>query len=262
MGKVCAYCGNTGKFTREHVWPNCFLERLECTHAHFSPKSGKVHGGDYVVCDVCTTCNSDKLSELDDYFCYLYDKYFVEPRGVDEEVIFEYEYDPLARALLKISYNTARSAGSEITPFKYLTDYMLDGESRPFGFVIIGELVSPTFIAEKKGTKSVVKEIRPTMYRSMRGQLQTPHGSTVLTRIVAISSFFFHILIARDPKNEDVFNTAVHEFLSVIDGTELLNPVSTSITLRTTHRDSLSSMMPLLKLKHKEYKEFFESYKK
>ena len=258
MARKCAYCGSVGKLSKEHVWPSCFLERLEGSHAHYSPKSGKVHGGDYIVCDVCECCNNEKLSPLDSYFCKLYDLYFSNPRGLNEEVLFEYEYDLLARVLLKIAFNTARSAGSETSPFIRATDYILYGNKRPTGISIIGELVSPTFIADTKDTVHV-KEIRPTMYRSSLAQLKTPHGYTVLLRIIAVNSFFFHLLITREPSNQTIFNRAVRELINHVSGTVLLKPECKSVILRTSPQDSLSSMLPLLSIKHKEYQEFFDA---
>jgi len=257
LATKCAYCGSVGKLSKEHVWPSCFLERLEGNHAHFSPKSGRVHGGDYIVCDVCEQCNNEKLSPLDSYFCRLYDLYFSNPRGPNEEVLFEYDYDLLARVLLKIAYNTARSAGSETSPFIRTTDYILYGNKRPTGISIIGELVSPTFVVDPKDPAHM-KEIRPTMYRSALCQLKTPHGYAVLLRIIAVNSFFFHLLITREPSNQTIFNRAVRELINRVSGTVLLKPEYTSVTLRTSPQDSLSSMLPLLHGKHREYKEFFD----
>lgn len=258
MAKTCVYCGSVGKLSREHVWPSCFLERLEGNYAHYSPKSGKVHGGDYIVRDVCEICNNEKLSYLDSYFCKLYDLYFSKPKGLNEEILFEYDYDLLSRALLKIAYNTARSAGSETDPFTKIADYILYGNKRPPGISVIGELVSPTFIADTKNTALPVKEIRPTIYRSILGQLRTPHGYAVLVRIIVVNSFFFHLLITREPFNKTIFNRAVREFINHVSGTVLLKPEYKSVILRTSPQDGLSSMFPLLLAKHKEYKEFFD----
>lgn len=216
-----------------------------------------MHGGDYTVCDVCEQCNNEKLSSLDSYFCKLYDLYFSNPRGLSEKVLFEYEYDLLARVLLKIAYNTARIAGSETSPFIRTTDYILYGNNRPTGISIIGELVSPTFIADPKDPARV-KEIRPTMYRSILGQLKTPHGYAVLLRIVVVNSFFFHLLITREPSNQTIFNRAVRELINHVLGTVLLKPECKSVILRTSPQDSLSSMLPLLCREHKKYKEFFD----
>jgi hypothetical protein len=258
LSRKCAYCGGVGKLSKEHVWPSAFLKRLEGNYAHYSPKSGKVHGGDYIVHDVCEICNNEKLAPLDSYFCSLYDTYFLNPRGFNEEVIFEYDYDLLARALLKIAYNTARSGGSETAPFERIVDYIRDGRIRSDGFAVIGELVSPTLLIESNGSTLIPKEIRPTMYRSALARLISPNGDAVLLRIIAVNSFFFHLLIAREPFNQTIFDKAIQEFIDRVSGAVLLKPAYKNIILRTSPQDSLSSMFPLLQSKHKEYKKFFE----
>jgi hypothetical protein len=253
--KRCAYCGNGGIFSKDHVWPKCFHDRLKGrSYAHYSPKSGRVHGGEYVIRDVCRKCNNNKLSKLDDYFCSLYDRYFNDPKGFDEVVVFEYDFDLLARCLLKIAFNTARSAGSESEPLERLAKYILEGGLRPDGVAIIGELVSPTYIGKK--------EIRPTMYRSILAKLLTPHGSEVLVRVVAVNSFFFHLLVARDIADISSYDRAVREFVERIKGSVTLYPNAHSVTLKSSAQDSLSSMFPMLRAKYSEYRQFFDSKRK
>ena len=125
MIKTCAFCGQERKFTKEHVWPSCFTDRVGRDSAHYSPKSGKVHGSDYIVRDVCSECNNVHLAKLDDYFCSFYDRHLSVPLGADQTVILNYDYDLLCRVLLKIAYNTARSAGSDSAPFRRLLSYIL-----------------------------------------------------------------------------------------------------------------------------------------
>ena len=98
MLKICAFCGQKRKVTKEHVWPRCFMNRVGRGNAHYSPKSGQVHGADYVVRDVCSQCNNNCLTELDNYFCDLYDEYLSFPRGSNEEVILKYDYNLLCRS--------------------------------------------------------------------------------------------------------------------------------------------------------------------
>lgn len=244
------------------MWPRCFLDRLEKRYAHYSPKSGKVHGADYVVGDVCTSCNNEQLAELDDYFCSQYDRYFKDPRGSEEVVFFEYDYDLLSRSLLKIAYNTARSAGSETTPLERIAGYILHGTSTPNGLAVIGELLSPTYIEDNSGPISVMKEVRPTLYRSALGGLVTPHGFAALVRIVAVNSFFFHLLVARDVEDMGSFLEAVGEFLHGVRGSAMLSPKQNHVVLKTSPQDSISSILPLMRGKRPEYKAFFNSQKR
>ena len=255
---LCAYCGLESVPTRDHVWPKCFLDKVgRDRHAHYSPKSGKVHGADYLVKDVCATCNNNKLSVLDTYFCSLYDEYFCLPRDSGSVIEFSYNFDLLLRALLKIAYNTARSSSTEVRPLVRLAKYVLDGGTTPEGVALVAELVSPSYVVDRAHPDLLPEKVLPTMYRSARGKLLTSHGGDV--RIVAIGSFFFHLLIARDPENLEAFFSALDEFMSELEGTIRLTLGATPSVLRSTRRDSLSSMMPLLTAKRSQYQRFFDN---
>ena len=244
------------------MWPEGFLARVGKGFAHYSPKSGRVHGADYIVRDVCATCNNVKLSVLDAYFCSLYDKYFYDSKGSDTIIEFFYDFDLLLRSLLKIAYNTARSSGSETRPLENTASFILDGGKAPEGVVLVAELVSPSYIRDGANPGSAPVEVRPTMYRSGRGLLQTRNGESVLVRIVAVGSFFFHIILARDRDNLVQFSSAVSEFLTGVTGATLVDPGKQSVVLRSSPQDSLSSMMPLLTAKKEQYGKFFESRRK
>jgi hypothetical protein len=259
--KKCAYCGTFGPFTREHIWPAAFLERRKGLHAHYSPSSGNVHGADYIVRDVCKACNNGNLSVLDSYFCSIYDNYFKEPKGAGSEVTFNYDYNLLARALLKIAYNTARGANSEVMPLQRYSKYILNGEPRPEGLAVICELVSPSYIKDPDDPTQIT-EILPTMYRSARAEFQSPNGSAFLVRIVAVNSFYFHMLVVRDPNNLECFYQGIREFLEGVKGTIILLPENDQVTLSTSPQDGLRSMLPLLKAKRTEYRNFFDAYRK
>lgn len=259
--KKCAYCGSGGPFTKEHVWPAAFLGRRNGLYAHYSPSSGNVHGADYIVRDVCQSCNNGKLSILDNYFCKIYDNYFKEPRGVGIEVVFDYDYHLLARTLLKIAYNTARSANSEVIPLQRFSEYILKGEQRPEGLAVIGELVSPSYIKDNEDPAKI-KEILPTMYRSARGEFQSPYGSTFLLRMVAINSFYFHLLVVRNPAQIEDFYQGINEFLEGVKGTVILQPESNQVILKTSPQDGLRSMLPLLKAKRTNFRAFFDTSRK
>src|SRR3989304_9350062 len=121
---ICAYCKEDKKLTREHVWPNCVLKRRKYITAHFSVKSEKVHGADYIVKDVCEECNNIILSKLDNYFCQLYDQYLQHKIDPEMEIEFKYDYNLLSRALLKIAYNTARLGISDTTVLSNTSPYI------------------------------------------------------------------------------------------------------------------------------------------
>ncbi|MCU7806070.1 MAG: hypothetical protein KZQ92_20500 [Candidatus Thiodiazotropha sp. (ex Lucinoma borealis)] len=176
------------------------------------------------------------------------------PHRANTSVSFSYDYDLLSRSLLKIAYNTARSAGSEVGPFKPLVEYILRGGDQPQGFALAIELVSPSYIEGKSG---ILQEVPPIMYRSARGELQTENGSAVHIRVVAVFSFFFHLLLLRSPDEFERFGKAIKEFLAGIKGTVLLKSNEDMVLIRSSPQNSLNSMLPLLRGKREEYGEFF-----
>jgi hypothetical protein len=50
--------------------PTMAGERTARQAVHFSLRAQRVHGADYVVNDVCSLCNRDRLGPLDAYFCH------------------------------------------------------------------------------------------------------------------------------------------------------------------------------------------------
>jgi len=201
------------------------------------------------------------LSPLDDYFCKLYDNILSSPLGANSAVTLKYDYDMLFRVMLKIAFNTARSAGSEIDPFLRLRDYILYGGKCPEGVALIAELVSPSYIEDTSGPIPKIKEVLPTMYRSALAGLMTPNGKAVLVRIVAVNSFFFHILLSRNASDFGSFELAKREFLSKVEGTVYLEDGSRSVNLQSSPQDSLRSIFPLLAKNIDQYSRFFENQK-
>lgn len=107
--KNCAYCGENCEPTREHIFAESLLERAGGYDARFVVQAEKFVKADPVIKDVCEHCNNDLLAEVDGYFASLYDRYFANFPERDEVIEFEYDFTMLARGLLKILYNSARS---------------------------------------------------------------------------------------------------------------------------------------------------------
>jgi hypothetical protein len=260
VSQPCAYCDRIRPLTRDHVWPECFLDRVGRLAAHFSHQAGRAHGADYVVSDVCSECNNARLSELDSYFCTLYDEYFAITHGAARTVEFRFDYDLLARALLKIAYNSARSAGSADEPVRALRKYVLGEAARPYQLAVFVELVSPSLVLDPASGEE--RELRPDgLYRSAITRLLTAHGDRLHSRIVAVGSFYFHILVPSRELPDRNFDEAVMEFSASIDGSVRLHPGNASVILNSSPQNALSSLMPHIKEHFVTYKEFFERRK-
>ncbi len=255
---ICAYCKQDKKLTKEHVWPHCFLKKRQYISAHFSVKGEKVHGSDYVVKDVCEDCNSIILSELDEYFCELTDKYFQNTIDQEEEIHFEYDYNLLSRALLKIAYNTTRAGVSDPTALSNASSYIL-GESTSFdGLIILLELVGPNEIIAR-GEHDVIKEIIPPLgYRSALMKLMTPNGHKVLSRLVSVNAYYFHLLVPLQELNADEIEQIKDEALGSLEGAVHINNEG-MVRIRVCDRIWVNTIFPRIEAYRKQYKLFFES---
>lgn len=261
MSDRCAYCDGPGPFTRDHVWPEGFLSRTGRTAAHFSHQSGRAHGADYVVADVCSRCNNGVLSELDTYFCALYDEFFAEVRGFDSTVTFRFQFDQLSRAILKIAFNSARAGGSDHEYLKQIRAYIVTGHSRPTQLAVFLEIVSPSLVEDQSsGGARVV--LPANLYRSAVTKLLTPHGARVRTRIVAVNSFYFHLVLLAFAMTDEDFEEAADELGQYIKGVVRLHPDAGEATLTTSPQNAISSLAPHIQRHSATYREFFNRKKK
>src|SRR6266516_2180549 len=128
--KICAYCEKEGKLTNEHLWPVSLHRRMEQVRNSegnnlYHSRLEKDIPSEPQIKDVCASCNNGVLSDLDNYMCQLFDKYFYHILHRAEKVLFEYDYDRLSCWLLKICYNSARMHNSDVLALKPLMPYVL-----------------------------------------------------------------------------------------------------------------------------------------
>ena len=254
MAKTCAYCRSSGPFTADHVWPRCFLDRYGQHAAHFSVRSRQVHGADYVVKDVCAICNAERLSPLDSYFCRLYDEYFVHLHDFNSTATLHYDFDLLARSLLKISYNTARQGISDSRPLAALREFIIGRDSRPMQLAIFAEIVSPTMVPQSDGS---MLKVMPEMYRSALGGFLTPGFERILLRIVAVNSYYFHVMVPLEGLIHAEFEEVADQFCKNVKGAVRLPHSLKEITIRTSPQDGVRSIIPQLSAYHDQYCKFF-----
>lgn len=258
---ICAYCKKDKKLTKEHVWPDCFLKKRQHIGAHFSVKSEKVHGGDYVVKDVCEDCNNIILSELDKYFCELNGKYFQQSIDPDDGIDFEYDYNLLSRALLKIAYNTSRSGISDSTALSSASLYIL-GESKSLnGLIILIELVGPNEIVAVGEHGVIRKVIQPSGYRSALMKLATPNGHKVLSRLVSVKAFYFYLFIPLHELTEDEINQIKEEALAALKGSVYINDKGIA-RIKVCDRVWVNTVYHGIASYRDQYKTFFETERK
>jgi hypothetical protein len=128
----CAYCGRARTLTREHLWPGALHARVAAAWGTKSYKNfwlarlQKEISSEPVIKDVCAECNNGPLSRLDGYICELFDRYFLTIPNKGDSVLFKYDFHPLTRWLLKMSYNSSRmNDGIDQFVFVPLRNYIL-----------------------------------------------------------------------------------------------------------------------------------------
>src|SRR3989338_2392044 len=257
MKKVCSYCRQNRKLTREHVWPDCFLKRRKHLSAHFSVKNNKVHGADYIVKDVCEDCNNIILSELDSYFCELYDRYFSNVLGPADEVLFEYDFNRLSRVLLKIAYNSSRAGLTDPTALASTAPFIIGKGSQPSGLIVLLEIVSPTTMLAITEMEITYKEISPLAYRSALTKMMTPSGNKVVSRLVGVNSYYFHLFVPNQRLSDREIAAIKEEALSTLSGAVCLND-KRQVKVTMGSRDGLGTLIPQMISELDQYKGFFD----
>ena len=105
----CAYCGERSDYTKEHIISSSVLDLFPECFATIDNARGKAYASDPVVKDVCSVCNNQKLSYIDNYAREFIEQYFVVDYSEDAILDFQYNYVLLQKVLLKYAFNDLRS---------------------------------------------------------------------------------------------------------------------------------------------------------
>lgn len=246
--------------TKEHVWPDCFLKPRKDITARFSFKNKKVHGEDYVVKDVCDECNGIILSDLDSYFCELHDLYFSKIVGPTDEVFFEFDFDRLSRVLLKIAYNSSRGGITDPAVLASTAPFIIGKESSPNGLIVLLEIVSSATVLAINDKEITHKEIPPLAYRSALTKLLTPNGNKVLSRLVAVNSYYFYLFIPNQRLTDTEIKSIRKEALGTLRGAVCLNG-KRHVKIVMSRKDDIGTLIPQIISGLNQYKEFFSKEK-
>lgn len=210
----CAYCPSTGPFTKEHIWPKSLIQRYEKLRT-FSPKNNKFYTGEAVIKDVCAICNNESLSPLDTYLANLFDAGLGKILNAGEAAQLEYDYDLLLRALLKISYNSARAFADPKTKALHssLARFVTAGLYCPKIMLRLQIVTNSRAINPIDKSEHIMS---PELMRCGTIQYEGPLSERFCVRMVAINSFWFYLIIPY--KNEPP-----HKWDKFIEGLRKLN---------------------------------------
>lgn len=193
--KKCAYCDIAAPLTKEHIWPASIINRVN-DRASYLSKIGKLLWTDLVIKDVCEKCNNGPLSHLDEYGATLYDAHFADYAKDATAVEFRYDFQKLAKWLIKLSYNSARAAGSDFQRLSHYKAALIQPTvPLPDDFSIAVDLVLPSPI------DGVQNGVFPSSNRICRIAFTHGVADWCTVRLVAINSFYFWILIQHKPNH-------------------------------------------------------------
>lgn len=129
----CAYCNNLFdkdecKRTAEHIFPQGLLRLYPEEDVSFTPEKVFKDNFGLTIADVCKSCNSGTLSELDSYGNKLIEQCFytdIAFENKDNCMKFELNFNLLSRWILKISYNYQRSRRKNCQWFETILPYIM-----------------------------------------------------------------------------------------------------------------------------------------
>lgn len=250
--EVCAYCGSDTKLTKEHLYPKSLYKRTTDYKLQYLASHEKFIDSQITIRDVCPTCNGGALSQLDSYFVELYDSQIKNIAFWHQSVTFRYNFNQLARWLLKTSYNSARVQKKE-HQIKILQDfapYILGAKDTPRRLALFVQLVVPTLLptALDKPLHQLVAHkdyILPELERITELRPIIEGFPLGLARLVALNSYYFYLF---SPPSDDISEKDWQQVLAImmlqIKGMIELPHNRTMITLHASGTDATALLDP------------------
>lgn len=240
----CAYCGDKTGLTKEHIWPNCLLERRRGSRVYSTNAAPDVFVGPNAlqIKDVCETCNSGVLSELDNYFCALYDRYISSAVKAGDSIRFDFDYRLLVRWLLKTMYNNARggNAGDKsIGIFEQYNDFILQDGKPPGEVMVFLQLIIPSYIGSE--------EVLPSYMACGPFGIPGFDQRRADTFVLGIDSYRFIIAVSKHSslRSRRIVQSSI-ETLPATDGSALLCRNQQPQTIRASDIDTLHAVGPII----------------
>lgn len=248
----CAYCGSEGKMSREHLWPASLHSRLVAVNGtdkglFWLRRINAEVQGEPTMRDVCRACNNGPLSELDNYICMLFDRYFARILQRFEKVEVEFDYHLLKRWLLKMSYNSARMHSSlDLFVYPPLLPY-INGHSKAIGrsVQVYLQLAYPGVVPPERREKPEFQDA-PAVWEPQDNRVgfawfDCPGVGRKLLRAVHLRSYTFYLAFFQITEKSSVANDFAREFLLRMPGTALLMASRSRLNLECDGEDAWRS---------------------
>lgn len=271
MSKACAYCGSTRPLTKEHVIPRFIIARRTQKWDTFNQREKVFFQADPQIGDVCKPCNSGQLSQLDAYVNSIWDEYFEKIVMPGDVVTLRYNFDRLARWLLKVSFNAARASKTEddIAVLRRYVPYMLGNEGAHASLAIYLELMTPHLLSpeEERATDPLhlkelprnqsgrvmlePREIRPA--RSIRSREMT-------IRILSLHSYYFYLFLQNEQASEAQWKKRRREARNLFPSAKYLPEDEAELTIPASPASFLDTKLAHMTAHAEAYKQRREEY--
>jgi hypothetical protein len=222
--------------------------RGDSQHCFWSRKLDKTIPAEPTIKDVCEHCNNVVLSDLDAYICTLYDKYFGRVLEKGEKVTFKFHFDSLARWLLKLSYNSARTESSfDALVFEPLTNFILNQQDPPADyFRVFVQLQYPGHVP--KSDRDVFNSadfppvFYPAVFRAGHMVFALTNGSRKILRAIHLCSYTFLLAFFEPEKTGETPGQFTEIFLHLNKRTKLLTRNLNRVKLICGEEDAWESI--------------------
>lgn len=244
----CAYCGSTkNKISKEHVISKSFLSEKYLEGIGYANHYEDYTKNYLTIKDVCVECNNGVLSILDNYFLEFCKKMGQSLYVNDStEVVLEYNYDKLARWLLKTLYNSERKNGYAYMPKEMhkFKNYILGKDKRDKLFKIYVELLSdiPDDVMEKNFNNNIKKVDYFKLGNVMLSNEINDENRMIVKYILSGNVVFYIFILNKKNKSHEKFMKKLNEYKEVsnIRNFYLLDSKTSMLKLSTSGRTILS----------------------
>lgn len=258
---TCAYCKCETPLTREHIIP-AFIYRLGQSENGFTGwnlSAEKMLKSEQVIKDVCTTCNSGPLSELDEYA-----KNFLGGAGLlkdnfsDTELVLHYDYPRLLRWLLKVSFNSARAHGSHGPLFDRFCTFIREGEPSPdqHQVSLVVQLLCPTRVSatERATMASSIRvgpdgRLNPFLFRNGWAP-EFDEAGLYRLRTIVIGPAIFYLVLFSEGVNGREASRAIRKLLRQHLSAKEISPRYRAAVIPASKQTWLEFYAPQVLLQH------------
>lgn len=244
--RCCAFCGAQKNLSREHIFPNGVIRKFDDGMLSLNDKSDKVFKSDLVVKDVCESCNSGVLSEIDSRFITLFEDNMLQPLQPGDNVDFEFNYNDLLRELLKISFNSARASSDGFKAVAALRKYVpyILGKIDDASDVMLRLQIVTSSKRLNTETNQIEGMMKAELLRSCKVDYNGLSHSNFMIRLLAFNSFWFYLIIPLKPVSIAKKNAFIDGFMNSYHLTGV--PIDKSMTSVSIPKEKTTYMHPSL----------------